>query len=157
MTHSLPCWPNDPQVKDIWIREERVHNRTDSSVSRLKCKCPLSSPRVLIVGGGGLGQAADLRFIFALWEHLSRLSHILKLWIFWIKIGRLGSCPDLLLYPFGYVNQCTTASNVCGRHKKHEKWDTFTYAYWLKSKELLAIGWWISCRTKTKDRTQHRH
>ena len=38
--HWTLCWPSDPQVKDVWIREEQVNNKCNWSEIQVTLKCP---------------------------------------------------------------------------------------------------------------------
>ena len=38
--HRTLCWPSDPQVKDMWIREEQVNNKCNWSEIQVTLKCP---------------------------------------------------------------------------------------------------------------------
>ena len=40
-----PCWSSDPQVKDVWMREEQVNSKCNWSETQVTLGCPVSARR----------------------------------------------------------------------------------------------------------------
>ena len=38
--HWTLCWPSDPQVKDVWMREEQVNDKCNWSETQVTLECP---------------------------------------------------------------------------------------------------------------------
>ena len=38
--HWTLCWPSDPQVKDVWMREEQVNDKCNWSGTQVTLECP---------------------------------------------------------------------------------------------------------------------